>query len=186
GAFEVQSGAATRLTVSAPARATAGTPFDVTVTALEADGHPATGYTGTVTFRATDTAPAVVLPADYTFTAADNGTHTFTVTLTTAGTQAITARDAAAGILGTTRGITVTPAAASAFVVAGFPSAVAAGLAGTFTVTAVDPYGNVATDYSGTVHFPSSDPRAVLPAAAAPTNSTRPVTATLGPPGHHT
>ena len=32
------------------------------------------------------------------------------------------------------------------------------------TVTAVDAYGNVATGYTGTVHFTSSDGQAVLPA----------------------
>ena len=34
---------------------------------------------------------------------------------------------------------------------------------GNFTVTAYDPYGNVATGYSGTVQFTSSDSQAVLP-----------------------
>ena len=32
------------------------------------------------------------------------------------------------------------------------------------TVTAYDAYGNLATGYVGTVHFTSSDPKAVLPA----------------------
>ena len=31
-------------------------------------------------------------------------------------------------------------------------------------MTAYDAYGNVATGYTGTVHFTSSDPKAVLPA----------------------
>jgi adhesin/invasin len=34
-----------------------------------------TGYTGTVTFSSSDSAP--VLPPDYTFTADDAGTHVF-------------------------------------------------------------------------------------------------------------
>src|SRR5947208_14556349 len=49
-------------------------------------------------------------------------------------------------------------------IVAGFPSPVTAGVAGTFTVTAKDPYSNTATGYTGTVHFTSSDAQAVLPA----------------------
>ena len=49
-------------------------------------------------------------------------------------------------------------------IVSGFPLAITQGVSGTFTVTAMDPYGNVATGYTGTVHFTSSDPRAKLPA----------------------
>ena len=56
------------------------------------------------------------------------------------------------------------PAAASTFVVAGYPSATTAGVAGTVSVTANDPYGNTTTGYTGTVHFTSSDAQAVLPA----------------------
>ena len=56
------------------------------------------------------------------------------------------------------------PSTASTFTVAGFPATVAAGTAGSVTVTAVDPYGNVATGYTGTVHFTSTDGQATLPA----------------------
>jgi hypothetical protein len=49
-------------------------------------------------------------------------------------------------------------------VVAGFPSPTTAGVAGSFTVTAQDAYGNTATGYTGTVHFTSSDAQALLPA----------------------
>jgi hypothetical protein len=48
--------------------------------------------------------------------------------------------------------------------VAGFPSPITAGVAGNFTVTLKDPYGNIATGYTGTVHFTSSDGTASLPA----------------------
>src|SRR5206468_3200047 len=74
--------AAATIVVSAPASATAGVAFNATVTARDAFGNIATGYTGTVHFTSTDTQAA--LPADYTFTAADAGVHTFTVTLKTA------------------------------------------------------------------------------------------------------
>ena len=49
---------------------------NVTVTAQDAYGNTATGYTGTVHFTSSD--GQAVLPADYTFAAGDNGTHTFT------------------------------------------------------------------------------------------------------------
>jgi hypothetical protein len=77
----------------------AGVPFDVTVQAVDVFGQVALGYTGTVTFSTTDTDPGVVLPDDYTFTAADQGTHTFTggVTLVTPGNQTLTVSDPAGG-----------------------------------------------------------------------------------------
>ena len=54
--------------------------------------------------------------------------------------------------------------AATSLAVAGFPSPTTAGVAQSFTVTALDAYGNVATDYTGTASFTSSDGQAVLPA----------------------
>jgi hypothetical protein len=74
-------------------------PFDVTVTAVDPFGRVALGYTGTVTFRTSDPDPGVVLPTDYTFTASDQGTHTFSggFTLITPGDQTITATDTAGG-----------------------------------------------------------------------------------------
>ena len=75
--------------MSAPAGNEAtGTAFTVTVTAVDSSGNTVTGYTGKVHFTSTDA--AAVLPADYTFVAADNGVHTFNVTLKTAGSQTIT------------------------------------------------------------------------------------------------
>ena len=79
---------------------------NVTVTAKDAFGNTATGYLGTVHFTSSD--GAAVLPANYTFVAGDNGTHTFSVTLKTVGTQSITATDTVTGtITGTQSGIVV-------------------------------------------------------------------------------
>src|SRR5262249_3338936 len=44
-----------------------------------------TSYTGTVQFTSSDA--SAILPANYTFTAGDQGMHSFTVTLQTGGTQ---------------------------------------------------------------------------------------------------
>jgi hypothetical protein len=88
----VTAAAATTLTVSGLASPrTAGVAGTITVTAHDAYGNVATGYRGTVTFTSTDS--HALLPANYTFTAANAGTHTFSVTLKTAGTQAVRARD---------------------------------------------------------------------------------------------
>jgi hypothetical protein len=146
-----------------PSPVTAGTAGNFTVTVKYADGSVDAKYTGTVHFTSSD--PQAVLPADYTFTTADAGVHTFSTTLKTAGTQSITATDSASlSVTGTDGGITVNPAAASTLSVAGFPSPVTAGVVGSFTVTARDPYGNIATSYTGTVHFTSTDAKASLPA----------------------
>jgi hypothetical protein len=76
---------------------TAGTPFDVTVQAVDIFGQVAFGYTGTVTFSVTDPDPAVVVQPDYTFTTDDPGTHTFTggFTLITPGPWTLTVADLA-------------------------------------------------------------------------------------------
>ena len=107
----VQSSApATHLAVTAPASATAGMPFSVTVMALDASNNQLTGYAGTVRFASTDSQAA--LPSTYTFTAADHGTHVFIgVTLNTPGNQTITATDTTnVAITGTSAAISVTSA----------------------------------------------------------------------------
>jgi hypothetical protein len=90
---------ATKYVVTSPASTTAGSAFAMTVTALDAYGNVATGYTGTVHFTSTDTQPT--LPGDYTFTASDVGIHTFAATLKTAGTETVLATDTAGTVAGT-------------------------------------------------------------------------------------
>jgi hypothetical protein len=92
GAFQASASA---LVLTAPDTVTAGMPFDLTVTAVDAFGQVAVGYTGTVTFSTTDPDPGVVLPADYTFTPADGGSHPFSAgcTLITPGQQTLTVSD---------------------------------------------------------------------------------------------
>jgi YVTN family beta-propeller protein len=111
GPFAVSAGPTTAFTVTGPATATAGAPFDVTVTAHDADGNAATGYLGTVDFTSSD--GVATLPTSYTFVAGDNGVHTFNsgATLVTAGRQTMTATDSVTpSITGTSAPITVSPA----------------------------------------------------------------------------
>ena len=147
------------------AATTAGVAVTVTVTAQDAFGNVATGYTGTVHFTSSDAQAA--LPADYTFTGGDAGTHTF-------------ARDAQDGrhpvdhrhrhgrpasITGSQTGIAVSPAAASTLTRRGLPEPDQPPARPTPSPSrALDAYGNVATGYTGTVHFTSSDAQAALPA----------------------
>jgi hypothetical protein len=147
-----------------PAQVTAGDEHIFTVTALDFFGNVATGYTGTVHFTSSD--PHAILSGDYTFTADDAGTHTFTATLVTAGTQSITVADTLtpAQSRGTQSGIEVDPAPASQFILTGFPSSTQAGQPHDLTVTVEDRFGNIVTGYNGTVTFSSDDPQADLPA----------------------
>jgi hypothetical protein len=110
----VSPGAAASLDVTGIADpVTAGVASNLTVTARDAQDNVATGYTGTVTFASSDT--QATLPPNYQFTGADAGVHTFSVTLATAGEQAVTATDNANGSLTDSQvGITVDPAQASA------------------------------------------------------------------------
>jgi hypothetical protein len=113
----VRPGPAASLSITAPATATAGQPFDVTVTALDRLGNVASGspggggpprYAGTVHFTSTD--PLASLPPDYTFNALDAGVHKFSnVTLVAPGNQTITASDVSdPSIVGTSPNINVT------------------------------------------------------------------------------
>ena len=55
-----------------------------------------------MTFSSSDTDPGIVLPADYTFTAADAGVHTFPagVILITPGDKTVIATDTASAFTG--------------------------------------------------------------------------------------
>jgi hypothetical protein len=148
-----------------PTPTTAGAAGTFTVTARDASGNTAPGYTGTVHFTSSDT--RAVLPGDYAFTAADHGVHTFSATLKTAAPQSITATDRTTGsITGTQAGIRVNPASPDHLAVA--TAAANPDVAGTpfdVTVAVQDLYGNTVTGYTGTVTFTSADPYgATLPA----------------------
>src|SRR5438309_1112515 len=86
--------------------------------------------------------------------AADPSIATFSITATDTVTASIT---------GSQTGIGVKPAAAATLQVAGFPTPVTAGTAGSVTVTARDSFGNVATGYVGTVAITTDNPNATLP-----------------------
>jgi hypothetical protein len=89
--FEVTNAAAAKFVMSAPTNGTAGTPFTVKLTVLDAYGNKVKNYFGTIHFGST--AGPTGLPADYTFTALDSGVQSFTVTSNTAGTQTLSVTD---------------------------------------------------------------------------------------------
>jgi hypothetical protein len=156
------SSPATHFSVTASANpVTAGGPFQITVAALDDQNNPVSGYTGTVRFSSTDS--GATLPADYTFSESDGGTHSFNVVLIRAGGQTITVADAAAGLNGTDT-LSVIPAAANHFSL-GVAAGSTAGNAFDLAVTALDSFNNIDVNYQGTVHFTTPDPGAgvILP-----------------------
>jgi hypothetical protein len=87
--------------------------------------------------------------------------------------------------------VLLAPAAAQAaqtsfFTITATPATVTAGTAFTFTVTAIDVFNAVATGYTGTVHFTSTDVAASLPADATLTNGVGMFSATLKTTGPQT
>jgi CSLREA domain-containing protein len=82
---------ADHIAFAVPPIVTAGVPFAATVTVEDAYGNTVTGYTGTVQFTVYE-GGLVVASAAYTFTAADQGQHTFSrVVLGQAGEYVVTA-----------------------------------------------------------------------------------------------
>jgi hypothetical protein len=157
----ITAAAASQFLLAYPAPITAANLRPFTVTAQDPYGNTAPTYRGTVHLTSSD--GQALLSPDATFTADDNGVHAFSAAFFTAGTQTLTATDTQTGAIVGTQTITVLPAAASGLVVSGFPSPAQAGSIQHFTVTAMDPYHNVATGYTGTIDFTSSDPRGLFP-----------------------
>jgi hypothetical protein len=152
----------THLDVSASDGAVApGKPVNISVGALDLYNNLVPGYRGTVHFTSSD--PRATLPPDYTFTAADNGQHTFTISLRGRGRQTITASDAATGAIVGSAVVTLTEKPIAQLVVSGFSPSINGGMSGTFTVMALDAEGERLDDYRGTVYFSSSDLSAQLP-----------------------
>ena len=151
--------------VTGPPSTTAGTMVTIKVSAVDASGNIATGYTGTVSFFSGDC--QATLPANYTFTAADMGVHSFLITFRTAGDPFLFVRDAVTGIQNGNGGnyFVVNPGPAVKYKLAtpnGGP--IVAGQSFRFRISALDAFGNFASSYRGTAHFSSTDSQAVLPA----------------------
>jgi hypothetical protein len=173
---------ATHLSVTAPAAGTAGTAFNFVVTALDASNNTASGYSGTVHFSSSD--PQAVLPVNSTLT---NGMGNFSATLKTAGGQTITATDTVTALItGTSSSIIVSGTSGATHFSVIAPAGATPGVAFNFQVTALDAANSVATSYSGTAHFTSTDGQALLPANSTLTAGAGGFSATLKTSGGQT
>jgi len=153
----------TRFAVTAsPTSGVAGSAFDITVTALDVNNNPITDYSGAVHLTSSD--PLATLPSDFSLV---DGVGTVSVTLYTAGDQTVTASDSFEyAMTGTSDPITITAGPATQLTVNANLS-IPAGIPLEFVVRARDQYGNQDPTYTGTVHFTSTDPTAILPADTA-------------------
>jgi N-acetylneuraminic acid mutarotase len=157
----------------------AGGSVSFTVTAEDSTGTAVPGYTGSIQLTSTDTRAGVngsPLPVSYTFASSDAGTHTFTVTLESAGNQTITVTDSANhSLTAATSAITV-PATFSKFVVNVLGgTTLTAGAAFLFNAQAVDALGNPVSNYNGqanvTISATPSDPQSNWPIHATLDNN---------------
>lgn len=144
-----------------------GQSFDFPVTTESASLQTIKTYTGTVHFTSSD--PAAVLPADYTYTTADAGLHNFVVSLNTPGTQTITATDTAFPLLAGIATYTVPAGLTTHFSIAE-PGNATLGVPIPVVVTARDSSNNIVANYTGTIHFTTSDAAATLPPDSTLTN----------------
>ncbi|RII26598.1 MAG: hypothetical protein CXR31_09270 [Geobacter sp.] len=158
GPITVNPGPATHFNVAAPSPVTAGTAFNVTVTARDAYENT-TSFGSGINFTSTDSA-ASLPPWGVAI-------GTYSITLYTAGSRTVSVTDFSTGTISGTSGIIAVAAAPAATFDITAPVSSIAGSVFTVTVTAKDAYGNIATGYTGSMFFLSTDSQADLPASYA-------------------
>ena len=152
--FLVNGATATHFVFSNASNATAGAGLFYTIAAEDKYNNTANLYTGTVSFSSSDPGPLTKLQANTKLT---SGLGTFQATLTTVGTQTLTANDVTFGtISGHTGGISVVAGGANHLVVK-IPSTATASVSFSMTIIAEDAFNNTATTYLGTVDFTTTD-----------------------------
>src|SRR5581483_6006096 len=138
------------------------TAFGGTVTAFDAYGNVATGYSDAVSLFRSDSGAA--LPAGLAFA---SGTAHLNVTFFLAGGQTLFVEDAAGAAVAGQATVAVSAASASHFVFDQQPSVAVAGSPASFLVRALDAYGNTASSYSGPIVVTSVGGTAALPGPTA-------------------
>jgi len=174
--------ASASFSISGPSTTVAGTSQSFIVTALAGTSGTNAAYLGTVHFTSTDV--IAILPADYTFTSADNGVHTFNVALETAGIQTVTVTDTTTSLATGTSNTVIVSAGPAAQVTAvsgsGQSAVIDAAFTSPLTVMVTDAYGNPVADTPVTLTAPTSGASATLGSGTVTTdiNGTASTTAT--------
>lgn len=160
----VTHGAADRVRFSGmPDETVAGQVVALSVEVVDGLGNLVVDYEGTLRLSSSDL--GATLPGDLAFTASDAGARATTVTFVTAGIHTLEAEDLATGELAGSEAATVRHGEGAEIIVTVLTSPLVAGSPVDVEVRVVDAFGNVVTDYEGTVTLTSSDPLAVLPPA---------------------
>jgi hypothetical protein len=160
---KVLPGVATALDISLPSGAVAaGSLFPITVTALDAAGNVATSYMGKVYFHA-GTSQTMSQIGSYKFNASDRGMHRHKAKITMAGSLTVGAADRGPNSIGGWGTLMVTPAAPRQLDLSA-PASVRSGATFALNAQIKDTYGNIITNYTGTLKFSTPDKQTVLPA----------------------
>ncbi|MGD0167484.1 MAG: hypothetical protein ABSC51_09400 [Gaiellaceae bacterium] len=177
--FNVQPAAIATFTVTNPTTQTAGTSFNLSITATDTYGNSNTG-TRCLTFSGPLSSPNGTGPSypaqgscaagqsQVTFTAAPT---LVPVTLYRAASTTITVTDVQSGSSRTTAAFTVNPAAMDHFAMTAATTTPTAGATDALTITAQDPYNNTVTSYTGSHNLTFSGARAIGTYSPTVTNS---------------
>ena len=173
GNVTVKAGANHQIAAGAASPQTAGSAFNVTLTAQDTWGNPTGNLTGNknITFSGPSKSPNNTSPTYPATAIFASGVATASVTLVDVQTTTITANDTTDAFNGTaSNNITVSAGGASSFTVSA-PTTATAGTPFTETITALDAYGNTATGYTGSqaITFTGA---AASPGGTAPTYPT--------------
>jgi hypothetical protein len=172
--FDVNPGADNKLVFTTqPGGGTAGAAWGTqpAVTVQDAFGNTATGSTASVALTITSGTGIGTLSGTATV-AASSGVATFSgLSIDKVGIGYKLAATSSGLTATNSATFNITPGAAASLTVSGFPASQPKGQASSVTVTAKDAYGNIATNYTGTVHLTSSDGAATLPADHALTSA---------------
>jgi LmbE family N-acetylglucosaminyl deacetylase len=156
-----------RFEVSGPATVRAGEGTAFTVTVRDRTDRLVSEFRGRIHFESRE--PSVLLPADYSFTAADAGSRAFTLSQSKAGSLDVTVTLAKGS-----SGIMVAPGGAVSLVAAGpvthyftdyLPYAQVQGQTNLVQLSAIDDFWNVVTTYNGQASITTTDPLAIIPTA---------------------
>lgn len=140
---------------------TAGTTFNIMITAADQYGNIIVSYTGSNILS--DLSGTISPTSTSSFS---EGVWNGSVTITKAYHNDIISTSSS-GYSGATNSFDVHPCAFDHFVMSSYPSSVVTGQSFNITVTAWDAFGNVVTGYAGQVYFISSDGQALLPYTTA-------------------
>jgi hypothetical protein len=166
-----------------PTCVTPGNLFSVTVTAENSAGTVLVNYNGTVTLSLGNNPGNGTLSGTTTLNFV-NGTATFTNLSINNPGMGYTLQAAGGGFAAAVSNAFDVSTAMDFTVSAATPQN--AGAAFNFTVTALDQFGNVATNYSGAIAFTSSDGKAILPSLGTLNAGTGSFNATLKTAGKQT